>query len=313
MNVNLIVEADRPPLTRLEFEETSPPYSIAADGYVTGGPWYNPKGPRRNFNHHEDVDRLSTRSTSDQVNMALCQGLYEAFRVEGIPTAHVHFGDCDEDVCTTWTQLNNPHIIRIPSFNRILNVVDKMDTTAGSYPIFKDSLILEETAWIYQPYRQFRNSGGLARRNSSEFKSVIEDVENRMLMYVVGRGKAIPIDTRYDRVGGGKGWVMVKEIGAQSRIGMFSDGIGAFVSIRDAREDRFDYVIGKRSEYDSFPIGRIATRLNLEENITGKDTWGPCQEDTIICGSPRVRGSKLNPDKLASIVEDEVKNSKPVQ
>lgn len=52
------------------------PFSIALDGYVNVGPRFDHEGPRVNFNHHEEVDRLATRATCGQVLMAIRQGLF---------------------------------------------------------------------------------------------------------------------------------------------------------------------------------------------------------------------------------------------
>jgi len=82
----------------IEFCSTHPRFSIALDGYVPEGPIYQPPekgGPRRNFNHHEGVDRLATRSTCAQVYVAIKMGLFECFRERGFPHASVYFNDCD--------------------------------------------------------------------------------------------------------------------------------------------------------------------------------------------------------------------------
>ena len=46
-----------------EFRKKKPACSIALDGCVAGQTKYSPAGPFANFNHHEAVDRLATRST----------------------------------------------------------------------------------------------------------------------------------------------------------------------------------------------------------------------------------------------------------
>jgi len=271
---------------------------------VGEGPWYNEDGPYRNFNHHEDVDRLATRATCGQVQLAIRQGLFDRFRLDGVPTAEVFVNDCDEDVCLSWFLLKNAHITVSPVnplLNRLVDVADKLDATAGAYQMPPDSPILRELAWIFNPYRRFRAHGGLTRRNPDEFRGVIEDVENRILRYVVGQGKSIPLDTRYERIGGGVGWTMVKEIGAQSRTGMFGDGIRAFLAIRDSDGDRFDYVVGRKSDYVPFPIPKILEACNAVEGCTSSDRWGG---GNTIGGSPRVAGSRLPPDVVTEIIED---------
>lgn len=308
MRVNLHVEPLTPPMSGEEFKAHAGPCSIALDGYVCEGPWYSERcgdeGPYRNFNHHEDVDRSSTRATCGQVLLAIRSGLFQAFRMDAEPTAHVYVNDCDEDVCLSWFLLNNAHIAQSstnPMLNRLADIVDKLDTTAGAYPLPPDSPLQGELAWIFNPYRRFRLAGGLTRRDAEEFRGVITDVENRILRYVVGQGKTIPVDTRYERIGGGQGWVLVKEVGAQSRTGMFGDGIQAFLSVRDQIGDRFDYVVGRQSEYVPFPVPKILDTLNHVEGTSGADRWGG---GNTIGGSPRISGSRLPPDKVSAVIED---------
>ena len=65
-----------PAVTREAFLRTHPPYSIALDGYVHGAPFLDVRddGPRRNFNHHEAVDRSCTSATCEQVRRAGWRG-----------------------------------------------------------------------------------------------------------------------------------------------------------------------------------------------------------------------------------------------
>ena len=63
MAVTLHMRPQDEPLTWEQFCATVGPYAVALDGYVAAGPRFDPAGPRVNFNHHEEVDRLATRST----------------------------------------------------------------------------------------------------------------------------------------------------------------------------------------------------------------------------------------------------------
>src|SRR6476646_2492513 len=54
-------------LSWAEFCKTHPPYSVALDGYVRGKSRYDGQGPWLNLDHHEDIDRLSTRATCSHV------------------------------------------------------------------------------------------------------------------------------------------------------------------------------------------------------------------------------------------------------
>lgn len=235
-----------------EFQQESKPFSIALDGYVHGGPKFDLDGPRVNFNHHEDVDRLATRATCAQVLMAIRQGLFSTFRNKDGPIAHVMANDCDEDVCTSWTLLRHHYLVQgalNPAINRLVAMEDALDATAGAYPFPKDLPALRELAWIFEPYRMFRLSGQIYKRNPDEFKSIIQDVELRIMLHITGRGQEVPLDTRYEILGGDSKCTVVREIGAQSRTGMFSDGIRVFVSVKERPDGRYAYVIGKMSPF----------------------------------------------------------------
>lgn len=291
-----------------DFTESSPPYSIALDGYVRGGPRFDPKTPRANFNHHEDVDRLATRSTCAQVLMAIRQGLFGTFRTEEGPSVHVWVNDCDEDVCTSWTLLRHHYLAEgaiNPLLNRLVSMEDALDCTAGAYPYPKDLPALQELAWVFQPYRQFRLNGGLDRKEAPAYREVITDVEHRILQHVTGKGRTLPLDTRYEKIGGGQGWTMVKEIGAQARTGMLSDGIRVFVSVRERSDGRYGYVIGKMAPFLPIDLEALTQALNAREEAPA-DLWGG--GDTII-GSPRNNGSKVTPSELGALLDKALRPS----
>lgn len=48
----------------LKFCEIAPPKSIALDGFVTDGPYWDEKSLRANFDHHSGVVREATMSTA---------------------------------------------------------------------------------------------------------------------------------------------------------------------------------------------------------------------------------------------------------
>ena len=101
MSQNLMIDLYvEPRVTKTwdRFRTENPPFSIALDGYVADRPLFDQKGPHLNCNHHEYVDRLSTRSTTAQVHMAIKQGLFQRFSQSGKPTAHIYVNDPDYDV-----------------------------------------------------------------------------------------------------------------------------------------------------------------------------------------------------------------------
>jgi hypothetical protein len=274
------------------------PFSIAIDGRVFGGPKFDPTGPRANFNHHEEVDRLATRCTCAQILMAIRQGLFRTFRYASVPKLTVYANDCDQDVCTSWFLLANHYWAEQPLnplLNRLVMLEDMLDTTAGAYPLPVDLPVLREMAWVFDPYTRFRSDGGLSRQNAKEFKSVIEDVAGRIGKHITGSGEEMPLDLRYERIGGGTGWTMVKEVGAQSRTAMFADGIRAYVSATSVG-DRWKYTLGRMSPFIPFDIPAIYKACN---EVDG----GGWSGSDIVGGSPRGTNSKIEPKQISEIVE----------
>ncbi len=296
------------PLTWEQFVAGAPPFSIALDGYVADGPRLDAAGPHANFNHHEKVSRLETRSTCAQVLMAIRQGLFECFREEGSIRAAVFANDCDEDVCLSWFLLKHgwlaEHVMN-PALNKLVHMEDLLDATAGAYPFPVDLPALRELAWVFEPYRRFRLSGELDKKDRSSYEAVVTDVEGRIMRHLTHQGGEVQIDTRYERIGGGSGWAMIRELGAQARTGMFADGIKAYVASRERPDGRHAYTIGRMSLFiDFFSVPEIISALNEAEGTAGKsDRWGG--GDTIG-GSPRVAGSALDPGQVATIVNDVV-------
>lgn len=288
------------PISGGEFRERYGRYAVALDGFVNEGPWFDASGPYQCFNHHEGVSRLETRATCAQVSMALRSGFLETFRNANGPRVHAYVNDCDEDVCLSWWLLKN-HTIATPLFhpllNRLLYITDMLDTTAGAFPFPGDAPLLEEIAWVYEPYRRFRTAGGLARRDAGEFRSIITDVCTRISAYVIGRGERLTPDTRFEVIAKYPGWTHVKELGSQARLGVFGSGIKAFVASSDYGPHRWMHVIGRSSEYIPFPVPDLLDALNRAE--AGPHTWGG---GATIGGAPRTGGSRLSPEEVAQVI-----------
>ncbi len=307
MSIEIKMEPATPPMSWDDFIAKTPKYSIALDGFVSTGPKFDESGPRANMNHHEDVDRLATRATCAQALMAVRQGLFQKFRDKDGAKAIIYANDCDEDVCTSVFILKNHYIATNtmnPALNRLVSMEDALDCTAGAYPFPGDLPALQELAWVFSPYRQFRMAGGLEKRNAEAFTEIVTDVCHRISKHIVGQGGSIPLDLRYDRIDSGKEYVVVKEIGAHSRTGMFSDGIRAYVSVKERQDGRWQYVIGRMSPFVFIDTISIANAMNLAEGIESNDRWGG---GNSIIGSPRISGSSLNPKRVIEIINSLVK------
>jgi hypothetical protein len=294
-----------PPMSWEEFCRRTEPFSVALDGYVADGPQqdYGPQGPRQNFNHHEGVYRPATRATCAQVLVEVRDGFYERFRDDNGPRVDAYMDDCDEDIGTSVTILKHPHLAEQtmnPLLNRLVGIEDMLDTFAGAYPFPKDLPVLHELAWVFDPYRRFRLSGGLERRRASEYLGIVEDVEQRILAHLTGHGSAIPLDFRYEVLRQGDGWVMVRELGAQARTAMLADGIRAFVSVRDRPSGARTIVIGKFKTHTPGNLGAVIAACNEAEGDHAADRWGG---GSNIIGGPRVSGTRLDDQTIAEIMD----------
>lgn len=306
MSVILHMEPKTSPMSWQKFCDTTPPYSVAIDGYVNVGPRTQSSlhgdGPRANLNHHEEVNRLATRATCAQALMYVHQGWCDMFRTSaGHYRVLVYANDCDADVCTTYFILKyatSAELMNKPRLSRLVHVEDRLDTTAGAYPFPLDAPILRELAWIYQPYNDFRYSGGLAKKNSKEYEAVVRAVERRIYAHLMERGGKIELNIDYDVIDQGEGWTMVVERGAQARTAMFARGIKAFISYRDRGKGFYDVTVARMSPLIPFDLFAIYEQANLVEKCK-IDRWGG--GDTIG-GSPRAKGTRLSPSKFKTQV-----------
>jgi hypothetical protein len=299
--VTLCMRPGDEPMTWEQFCAGTGPFAVALDGYVAGGPRFDVRGPRVNFNHHEEVDRLATRSTCAQVLFAIRQDMFGCFQERGEPRADVYCNDCDEDVCTSWFLLK--HCRRAeqtlePALNRLVAVEDILDSSAGAYPFPAEMPLLSELAWVFEPYRRVRMNGSLDRPDAVVYAGVLAEVEERIVAHLAGRGRSQRLDTRYERIDGGAGWAMIREVGAQARTGAFLDGIRAYVAVRARPDGRWTYTVGRMSSFVPFDVPAILQALNQAEGAT-EGRWGG---GNTIGGSPRCRGSRLTPGEVASIV-----------
>lgn len=289
-----------------QFQREAPGGSLGLDGYVAGPPRFAPEGPHANLNHHEGVDRLATRSSAAQVLLMVKQGLFDAFRKDDAPFARVYVNDADQDTSlAVWLLRNQERISGVrsePLLSRLVFCSDMMDATAGAYPFPPDSQIVRELGWIYEPYEQARLSGHLLVMSAGEMEGLLDAVGARIDAYALGKGGTVALDTRYQVLHRGRGWAMVRELGAQARTRLFQDGLKAFVAVRDGPDGAFVYSIGRMSPFVAFPLDELYEALNTAEGIEvdDLDRWGG---GNTIGGSPRQRGSRLDPEALAACIE----------
>lgn len=285
-------------------------FAIALDGYVSDAPKFDAERKIANFNHHEKVDRLATRSTTGQVYVAIKQGLFQTFcNVSGEAVAKIYVNDPDQDVATSvWLLRNHQRVMggkSEPLITRMVGVVDLLDTTGGLYPLDPKMDIRRELAWIFEPYVAFRKSGMLQKLNADEMASIIDVVGSRITEYTLGRGKKTALDCRYEvlaRSEFGYPWAMIREIGLDARAKLVSDGIDAFISMTPRGVGRWTYTVAKASQFIPLEIDKVFFFLNQAEGISqdASDKWGGGE---TIGGSPRASGSTLSPANVVKILE----------
>jgi hypothetical protein len=300
-NISLTMRPDTTPPAWPEFCATHAPYTIALDGYVASRSRFDPTGPRLNLDHHTDVDRMATRATSAQALLAIRQGLFEYFRDEAGPRAEVCVNHCDEDVCTSWFVLAHAHLAahhKCPPLNRLVGVVDMLDTTAGAHPLPPNLGLLKELAWVFAPYHSFRRSDEFYLRRPEAYRGIVDEVASRIEHHLAGRGSSFPLDGRYERLGGGPGWALIREIGAQARLAAVADSIYAYVAVRERPDGRWAYVLGRTSPFVPFDVSALLHTLNEVEG-NPKARWGG---SNLVGGSPRVLGSKLSPSEVERLI-----------
>ena len=293
-------------ISREEFVATHPPFSIALDGYVQGEPFLalGERGPYRNFNHHEAVDRSCTSATCEQVRRAIILGLYDLFQGERGPRATLWVNDCDQDVCLATWVLFNPRRAGAPWVRTLAYVEDLLDMSAGGFPMPDERDLLGEVRWIFEPYTGNRTR--LGELDADGMHAIIQEVHTRIERFLDGESKIIPLLGDYREIGGGEGWVMVDIDHQHARQKMVEADIMAAVELFGQTDGRYYYSIWRRSEYIVwFPVKDILEALNEAEGFQAEDIagWGGSEN---VGGSPRGRGSTMPPQDVERVVNDVV-------
>lgn len=287
-----------------EFRKQKPPFSIALDGIVADSSKRDPAGPYANFDHHTNCDRIATRATCEQVHFEINMGLFETFKLNGIPTANIHVNDCDEDTClSVWLLQNHERVIGHgePAINRLVYYEDRLDSSAGSYP-FGNTETRRKMAWVFEPYTKPRFEGKVSSINSREMQAIIENVLARITAFTLDRSEEIGLDGNYEVIGGNKSWKFIQETGPFARLAMFVDHVSAFVVYVGKQEKKYKYVLGRKSVWVPFDIEALYEVLNEADAsvVTDTNKWSG---SNTIGGSPRLSGSSLKPKELERIID----------
>lgn len=295
-------------MSKEQFLATTPAFSIALDGAVLGGPFFDNATMHINFDHHDCVIREATMSTAMQVYFAIKGGLMKAFPAEA--QISIYINDTDQDTAfAVWLLLNYKKFEGIqshPNINRLLALNDRWDITGGAFPMnLSDELVMQHN-WVFRPYTDLRKSGGLAQANEAVLRSNLEAVMARLSKFMMGEAEQVALDTRHEILHSSPYYQIVHEIGGnEARYFLFNHGMDAFISLVATRDDgRRVWSIGRRSQYIPFPVEDLYDAYNAAEGFTRKDGWNG---STIVGGSSRMHGSGLTWEQLRDITDGHLK------
>lgn len=295
-------------LTFKEFQEECPEFSIALDGYCKSPTNFSRDKLHVNLNHHGKREHESTAvlaTCAQAMRLVRDQDLFLKFSRKGRPYGHVWINDCDQDVCLATFILLNPSLLNRPKLRLLVNLEERLDTTAGLYvPDKTQAEMMGEVAWIFEPYAEFRMSGELYRAKPEDMLRIIDDVHRRIRAYLFGRQKRIEVSRRFDDLIDPRPerYAIVREIGVFARMKMAEEGIKAYAILKGEQDGIYYWSLGKKSPFVDFPLGEIYDACNEAEGIgeDESDRWGGSSNRG---GSPSKRGSGLSPESLAAIID----------
>jgi len=305
-------------MTREEFAKFAPPRSIALDGFLDCGPYFDLGLMHQNFDHHDGVYRPATMSTAMQVMFAIKGGMMDFFTAGGTKDIHVFINDPDQDTALATYLIQNYErfdgVQSIAVLSRLLNWCDELDITAGAFPRRLNDQLVRQHVWVFSPYNSIRKSGALAnaifRKDESVLRNCIEAVHTRIGALIMGKAEEQELDTRHEILYDGEVFKVVNEVGGtDARTYLFSRGMKAYVSIVAERSDGRRVVsVGRVSEYITrFPVQKIVAAYNKLEGLEDSPhKWGGT---TLISASSRMNGTGLSIEQLRDTALDIVKAS----
>jgi hypothetical protein len=270
-----------------------PPVAVALDGYVPG-PSVSARSGHFSFNHHEGVDRFTTRATCEQIALALRAHA----PITGTGTS-VHVNDDDPDVALAWWLLTHPDRVSERAVEHLCVLQGAIDTYGGSVSTggVED---LEALAWMIDPWVQRRTSGILT---ADALRASLDGTCERITRHVDGTGDTLTGNWGYDLVASrGHIWVIV-EHHPLARARACRDGCDVYIAVRDSIRNGVphrDVTIGRASPYVDYDLIAVYADLNHDEPCTAPDMWGGSD---LVGGSPRYAGTALDLDTILDRVE----------
>lgn len=170
----------------------------------------------------------------------------------------------------------------IPAISRLLGLNDKLDITAGSFPLNIDERLQRQHLWVFQPYTDLRKSGGLIGANEAMLRDNLDATLARLSKFQMGEAEEVEPDERHEILYDGHIFKVINEIGGtDARRLLFNRGLTAYLSVIGSREVEgrrvSSYTVGRRSRYiTAMPVGpELYRRLNEAEGAPeGSPLWG---------------------------------------
>jgi hypothetical protein len=282
------------------FEEfcALPGPAIGLDGSVEGPSRRSLAGPHASFNHHECVERSSTRATCEQVMLEVGQGLWGRMQRDGRPGADIHVNDADEDVCTSLWVLSHPDRIDEALVRRLVTLEGLIDVTGGCWwPRWaEDEDLLGELAWVFAPCHDARRQGRPAEERL--LREIIDEVGERVTAHVDGRGGQRPADGHFEVLARQGPVAVVREHGPYARVAARRAGLDTVICERWAGPVRV-VNIAKTSPWAGTDLVSVFQVLNEIEGCSPEDCWGGSD---LVGGSPRRSGTSLPLDLVLATV-----------
>lgn len=283
------------------FQAQMPERSIALDGFVHGPPQIDVARLRFNFDHHAGPPRSCMHCTAVQVLEQIRDDVVDLLMPQGNEDVHVWMNDPDPDVALAWYALTHHFIVHDPvnpAINRLFGHVQAMDKSSGLLAVPRDMPIVGQSAWIFEPYWNFRMSGAIDQKDARAYMGVLWDIVARVNDFVASRGSTLELNDHYETLGGGESWSMVREVGPHARMKMARRGIRAFVSVRRKEDGRWVYTIARKSPYIFwFPVPELCEYLNRDEDPADHFGGGD-----IVFGNARGNGSLRDPAELSAAI-----------
>ncbi len=299
------------PVTFEDFCRDFATRSLALDGFCPGLTQhrFTETSSHMTIDHHGPQANLLLRVSCEQVHSLILNDsfFYRFVDERGVFAPDVYASHPDEDVATCFWLLRNAKRVRedrLPRLETLLWIEGRMDATAGTFrfpPGYDQKL--KRTNYVFQPYRQFKQGGGLARKQSREYMRVIDEIGKRITGFVDGETHELGFDIRHEVLATGPCWKMIREIGLHARREIFLDGTHGFISVEALGRDdqgvaRFRYIMGAQDTWGSFKAAAFGRYLNEVEGCGAIDPWGG--NDTVW-GSPQGSGSLLPPDRVQAL------------